>query len=247
MFSTLLLAALAAQPVIAVNEPNARIVVAGAGSVKTPPDVARLAFDVKGEGKTSDQAVTELVAKSAAIERALKAVDPALELHSERMKVSAVRGKDCDADDYDDGGPLSTGACAIIGYITTQDFDVRTSRVGDAGTMVGLASRLGASEPRIAAFDLSDDSEPRRQAIAVALRNARARAEAVATGSSARLGPVILVSVDGAEDEELVPAGSARAEPGPPAPPPPPPIAVKVEPEPVETTASVKVTYAIAR
>jgi uncharacterized protein len=224
------------------NEP--RIVVAGSGSVKNPPNVAEITYHVNGEGQTSDQAVAQLVQRSRTVEDSLHAVDPAFELHSETMQVRAIRGKDCEEDRYDEVLNLSKGPCAVMGYVANQDFTIRTSRVNDAGTLVGLAGRGGASNPKIGDFDLADDREARRQAIAKALADAQAKAEAVAAGSHGQLGKAISISLDGASEsvQDIVVTGASYRANAP-----SPPIAVSLNPEPVETTARVTVTYSVVR
>jgi uncharacterized protein YggE len=223
-----------------------RIVVQGYGSVKTPPNVAKFTYVARGEGRTSDDAVSTLAKRSAEIERALRSIDPSLDLHSDSVTIQTVRGSDCKEDRYEETVHLSTGACATVGYVATQDFDARTSRVRDAGTFVGLAGRHGATNPRIEAFDLVDERGAKRAAIDAALKDAQAKAEAVAAGSHSRVGGVLAVSLDGATNEDLLNAlpasqlglraSAERDEP----------IPVSVDPKPVETTARVTVSYAIA-
>lgn len=225
-------------------EERSRIVVQGLGSVESPPNVANLSYDVRGDGSTNDQAVAALVSKSAAIERALRSIDPTLDLRSDSVRVQSVRPKDCDEEDYSETVRLGTGECAVKGYVAVQDFSLRTSRVADAGTLVGLAGRRGAYNPKIESFALADDQPAKRSAIAKAMLDARVKADAVAAGTSAKVGAIIAVSLDNARDQsmEIVVTGSRilaaeRDEP----------ISVNVNPSPVQTTAQVTVTYAISR
>lgn len=51
--------------------PKPRIVVTGFGEIKTMPDVATIGYVVRGEGATSDEAVTALTASDASINAAL--------------------------------------------------------------------------------------------------------------------------------------------------------------------------------
>ncbi len=83
-------AAQAQLPTGSVQEP--RITVEGYGSVKTTPDVSTIGFDVRGEGRSSDQAVAALAATSAAVQRSLRTMDPGVELHSRSVRVQAIRG-----------------------------------------------------------------------------------------------------------------------------------------------------------
>jgi uncharacterized protein YggE len=238
---------LVAAQIIGVTDNQAsRIVVQGSGSIKTPPNIARLSYDVRGDGLTSDKAVAELVAESAAIEKALRSIDNAIDIHSDSVRVQAVRAKGCEEREYEDTVHLSTGACAITGYVAVQDFDLRTSRVADAGTLVGLAGRHGAYNPKIDAFSLADDQQAKRAAIAKAMVDARAKAEAVAAGTAARLGEIMLVSLDNAREQlgDIIVTGSRALAPASER---DEPIQVSVNPSPVESSAQVTVSYAITR
>ena len=241
--AVLLAAAQAASP--SQNEVS-RIVVQGWGSVEDRPNVAEISYDVRGDGTTSDQAVAALVTKSGAIEKALRSVDPALQIHSDSVRIQVVRPKDCEENDYrDDAVHLSTGECAIKGYVAVQDFDFRTARVADAGTLVGLAGRRGAYNPKIDSFALADEKAAKRRAIASAMADARAKADAVAAGTGATVGKILSVTLDNARnpDTDVVVTGglamraAERDEP----------IPVSVNPSPVHTTAQVTVSYAIIR
>lgn len=246
MFGFVLAAAAAAAqytPVVAYSGPP-RIVVEGFGSAKNPPNVATLSYDVQGEGQTSDEAVAAMVRKGAAIENSLRSIDPAIDLRSASVEVQAVRGSGCKQDRYDETLRLSEGECAIKGYVAKQEFTVRTARVADAGTMVGLAGRHGAFDPSIGGFRLADEREAKRQAIAAALTDARFKAQAIAAANNARVGEVLTVSLDGAVAQEIVVTGTRRAQANLVS---SSPVTVQVSPGPVETTARVSVTYAISR
>lgn len=236
--------ALAAPQAAQSSEPKvSRIIVEGSGWAKNPPNVAELEYEVDGEGQSSDQAVKSLVTKSASIEGALRSIDPALDLHSTTVEVKIVRKGECEKEDYDEAAHLSTGDCAIVGYVATQDFDLRTTKVSDAGTMVGLASREGASNPKIESFGLTNQREAKQQAIAAAIADARSKAEAVAAGSNAHLGDVISISLDEARGEDIVVTGTLRRNANRVQ---DTPVTVSVSPGPVHTRAQVTVTYAIA-
>ena len=236
--------AFAAQAAPLIDHPGPRIIVEGFGSAKNPPNVATLSYSVQGEGQTSDQAVAAMVTKSAAIEGALQSIDPSIDLRSAEVEVQAVRGNDCKQDRYDETLRLSEGECAIKGHVAKQEFTVRTSRVADAGTMVGLAGRHGAFDPSIGGVRLADERDAKRQAIAAALADARFKAEAIAASSNAALGNVLSASLDGAVAQDIVVTGARRPQANLVA---GSPVTVKVAPGPVETTARVTVTYAISR
>lgn len=226
----------------------ARIEVTGYGEVKTMPDMATISYTARGEGATSDDAVRAMTASGAKIVAALHAVDAGAEPHTSEVKIAVVRSDDCKEQTY--GPPqLSTGACAISGYVATQSVTVRTRAVKDAGTMVGLAGRAGGLNPQINSFDQGDSRAVQQQAIAAALADAQSKAAAIAAASHVQLGPILNVQSGPRNDrQEAIVSGSRLPTVGaPPPPPPPPPVPVNVVPEPLTTNSYVTVIYAIGQ
>lgn len=232
-----------AAPVMATAEPAVpRITVNGSGTVFTPPDVATLSYAVRGEGETSDAAVAQLVAKRAKIDAGL-AIFKQIEIRAAQVSVREVRGRECQPN-Y--GAPtLSTGACTIIGYVAELSVTVRTTLPKQAGTIVGLVGRQGASNPSLNGFALADLGAAQRRAIAAALDDARRKAEAIAAGTSVKVGRLITVSTGSSYSDVQSQDGVRDAPPPPPPPPPapPPPIAVDLTPQPIQTLANVTVSY----
>jgi len=150
------------------------------------------------------------------------------------------------ADDALNDSPARTGKkdCTVVGRVAQIETSVIMSSVKDAGTAVGLAGRLGASRARIDDFGLRDDASASNRAIARAMENARAKAQAIAAASGAKLGGI--VSVDDGSERGMsggltVFAMQAPAEFAP------APIVIDVSPKPVETSARLTVTFAIER
>ncbi len=221
----------------------ARIEVTGYGEVKTMPDVATIEYTIRGEGPTSDDAVRAMTASSVRIDAAVHAIDLAAEPHASEVKVAAVRSTDCKEQEY--GPPqLSTGACAISGYVATEAVTLRTLAVKDAGTIVGLVGRAGGLTPRIGSFDVRDSGPAQKQAIEVALADALDKASAIAAVTHVRLGPILNVTSGPRNDrEQIVVSGRRTAAAS--APPAPPPVPVAIAPEPITTNSYVSVTYSI--
>ncbi len=137
--------------------------------------------------------------------------------------------------------------CAVIGYTARSDATVILRKVADAGTAVGLASRLGASSAGLESFDLAKDDDARARATAAAIANARSQAQAIAAGSGLKLGPIVSV-VDGlGTGEDLMQRAPAVMEYRMAAPPPPPPVPVDISPRPVTTSARLVVTFSLLR
>jgi uncharacterized protein YggE len=192
-------AAVQAQPVVQAVAERPRIVVGGFGEVKTPPDVATIGYMVRGEGTTSDEAVRAMTATATRIEAGLRAIDPTAEPRTSDVKVNAVKSSDCKEQPY--GAPqLSSGSCAIVGYVARQLVTLRTAAAKDAGTMVGLVGRGGGLDARINSFGLRDPKAAQQQATAAALADAAAKATGIAAATRVRLGPILLVT-SGARNE----------------------------------------------
>lgn len=235
-------------PAVAQEPP--RIVVEGYGEAQTPPDVVSIGYDVRGEGKSSDDAIRDLVTKSARIGGRLQAVDPDILPVTKDMTVTGVRGSACGRDsnnDDDDAIKLSTGSCAIVGYVSEQSFTFDSKRVKEAGTLVGIASQAGATKPTIRNFAVSDERPLKRKAVVDAYANARAKAQAVAEASGMSLGPIISASLDrayGDDDDAIVVTGSRISRPDLEA---PSPVTVVMNVRPIKTSATLKVTFGVTR
>jgi uncharacterized protein YggE len=233
--------------VYAQEAPGRTVQVMGTGVVQTVPDIALLDIYLRGEGATPDAASTAIATKQKAVSEGLAGLlGPGNELTAGNVTVIESRGSACmDARGYNSQPRLSTGDCAVTGFIATMQTRLKTRAVSKAATAAGLASRLGASDARVQGFALSDPNAAQAKANTAAIAVAAGRAAALASGASLRLGPIISIR-DQASYDIVV---SAMAAPGaPPAPPAPrvSPVVIDIKPEPIETRAQVFVTYAIA-
>ena len=156
------------------------------------------------------------------------------------MSIDAVRGRNCKTD-YD-REVLSTGDCAVQGYVASMDVTLRTTAIKDAATLVGLIGRLHGDSPKVNSFDVSSAQAARRSAMAVATKDASASAAALAQAAGKHLGRIISIT-DTSENSEtndiVVTARRQTAAPALVL----PPVEVHIAPATIETTASVTVTY----
>ena len=245
--------AFASPAAIAQSIDSARILVSANGTVKTPPDMVTIGYTVRGEGTTSDDAVTALRDSAKAITSGSAAmVGPGGRTFASDFTVSQVRPKECDANRYGTQR-LSTGPCAIIGYIAVMPVTVELADVAKSATLTGLISRLGGVDVSIRRFWLRDDASARKSAMQAALTSAREQALAIAQGSGAKLGPVMRVQDANYREVTIDMAGTSGpppmniAPPAPPPPPPPPPINVDLKPAPIQTSVRIMVAYALAQ
>lgn len=221
----------------------ARIDVSGYGEVKYMPDIATIGYTIRGEGPTSDDAVRAMTASAARIQAAMRVIDSAAEPKTTEVRIAEVRSTDCKEQSY--GPPqLSTGACAISGYVATQSVTLRTQAVKDSGTLVGLVGRAGGLNPRIESFTVRDSRPQQQQALEAALADAASKAAAIAAATHVQLGPILTVTSGPRNDsQQIVVSGSRVAAPAPP--PPPPPVPIRVTPELLTTNSFVTVVYAV--
>src|SRR5262245_26072275 len=135
----------AAQP--AVSPAVSKIAVEAYGQVKQAPDLARLQFEVRGEGSTSDAAARVLTDTDQAIAKSLASFDPSLTVEDRGLEIKPLRGPACKAQsrytDDEDETPMTTGDCAIKGYQASKTVSITTRKIADAGTMLGLIARHG--------------------------------------------------------------------------------------------------------
>ena len=201
----------------------------------------------------SDDAVRELVAKTARIRGRLQAVDPLIAPETKDMTVTGVRGSTCGRganEDDDDTVRLSTGPCAIAGYVAEQSFTFKSKQVKDAATLVGIAGQAGATRPSIRGFAISDERALKRKAVSDAFANARSKAQAVAEASGTKLGPIVSANLDraygddGDGDDAIVLTGSRIARPDLEA---PSPVTVVMNVGPIKTSETLKVAFAVVR
>jgi len=230
---------------------SSQILVSASGTAKTPPDMVTVGFTLRGEGVTSDEASSKLRDSAKAMRAGVAGLlQNTGEYHSSTLSISQVRSKDCDANSY---GPqrLSTGPCAITGYIALMPVTIETSRVADAGTLVGLIGHLGGMDASLRTFWLRDDTTARRHAMQAALASAQMQARLIAEGSGSRLGPLLRVQDADYREVALQMPSAAQPVAAPPAPPAPPAprVSVRIDlaPEPIQTTVRLMAAYGIDR
>ncbi|MBB4838687.1 uncharacterized protein YggE [Sphingomonas kyeonggiensis] len=223
------------------------IQVLATGSVETPPEVATISYSLRGEGKLPDDASRALVAGKAAVEKALASVaGTKLRITTGTLTIREVRGKDCGDNRYDATARLSTGACAIEGYIAEMTVAARVSPVDKAGTLTGLAARAGGSDVGLQGFEILDARAARKRAMAAAVANGTAEAEAIAAASHVKLGRLIR-AVDGDASVVRVDAIVSESIGGLPNAPAPEPVPIAITPKSVETSARLVLTFEVVR
>lgn len=228
--------------------PERTLQVTGTATVQTVPDIALLDIYLRGEGATSDAATNAIAAKQKAVAEGLEALlGPNNELAASSVTIIEARSGTCaDAQGYGSQPRLSTGVCAVTGFIATMQTRVRTRAVEKAATAAGLASRLGASDARLQGYELSNPEVAQARANTAAIAVAARRAAALAGGAGLQLGPIVTVRDQGSYDMTVTGASLGANAFAAPSAPRVSPVVLDLKPTPIETRAQVFVTYAIA-
>ena len=174
------------------------IEVDGSGETRTSPDTADLELAIETQAKTAELAA----ARNA--ELATKVID-------------ALKSK------LGDKGKITTGGYslnpeysqrpsenpAIIGYTAQNTVTVHSGALELVGTLIDSAIAAGANRVNSLSFSVKDDSKARAEAIAMATRDSRAQADALAAALDVKLGKVLKATT--VSEQRPVPIRMGRA------------------------------------
>ncbi|MBQ8507954.1 MAG: SIMPL domain-containing protein [Clostridia bacterium] len=83
---------------------------------------------------------------------------------------------------------------AIIGYSINNTLSIRTEDIANIGAYIDAAFAAGANTFDSIEFTVKDDSEARRQALTLAVEDARAKAETIAAAAGKQLNGILSIS-----------------------------------------------------
>lgn len=88
----------------------------------------------------------------------------------------------------------------IVGYSITNSMTIRTDKIDMIGAYIDAAFAAGANSFDSIDFTVSDDSAARRQALELAVQDARSKAETIALASGKTLGDMLRVAEGSQQD-----------------------------------------------
>lgn len=190
------------------------VAVTGVGRVQAVPDEAELSFGVDSRGETAQAA---LAANGASLRKVLAALRDAgaKDLQTEYVSVSPVSGENG----------------VITGYSASNSVSASIP-VERAGDLIDAGTAAGANEVSGPSVTRSDSDRLYRQALAAAVPDARARAQALAGAAGRSLGAITSISEAGAEPVPYAERAALA-----------PDASTPVVPGKQETTATVSVTF----
>ena len=163
------------------------LVTSGQGEAKVTPDRASVLVNVQTRGMTAAAAAAENAQRTRAVMDAIMKLGiPKDQLSTEGYTVYPELR-------YDREG----GAPRVTGYVVTNTVRAETHKPEQAGAIVDAALAAGANLITSLSFYASNIDEPRRQAIAIAVSNARADAEAMARAAGGSVGALLELSTQG--------------------------------------------------
>ncbi len=198
------------------------ITVSGTGIVTTVPNQAAFSFGVSTTGATAQDALAANAVRMNKVIDALKRLGlRSAALQTEEISLTPNTNQD---------------GTAVVNYSASNTVNATTDDLAKAGAIVDAAVGAGANLVSGPSLTPSDQLLLGRRALAAAIVDARARAEAIAVAAGVRLGTVQTVSEVSSSTPPILPGVEARAaSPSTP-----------VEAGTVQTEEDVTVTYAIS-
>jgi hypothetical protein len=205
----LMFAAPAAAQLPPATPSPAVIVTTGEGSVKQAPDRAWITIAAESRAKTAQEAQRMNA-------DAMKAVN-------DRIKAAGVPADAIQTSGYNlqPEFDYAGGKQSLRGYLARNQVTVRIDDIAKAGDVIAAAVASGASNVSNVRLDLKNRGAAERNALQLAVRDARQRAEAIAAGGNVSIDKVIRIEEQ--RESEIRPMPQmmtmARAEGGTAAPP----------------------------
>jgi len=190
---------LTASPVLAQTAPPQTpvIVTTGEGVVRRAPDRAWITVAAESRANTAAEAQrANTEAMTAVIDRIKAAGIPA-----EAIQTSAYTLQP----EFD----YANGRQTLRDYLARNEVQVRIDTLSKTGEVMAAAVATGATNVNNVRFDLKDRDSVEREALRLAVRDARARADAAAAGAGVEIGGV--QRIDEQRDQPVVRAMNGLA------------------------------------
>src|SRR4051812_6328139 len=196
-----LMAILAAAPAAAQSTTASPpvIVTMGEGVVKRAPDRAWLTLAAESRAKTAQEAQRINTEAMTAVNDKLKAAGiPADAIQTTGYAVQP---------EFD----YANGRQSLRGYVARNQVTVRVDALAKAGDVITAAVTSGATNVSSVRFDLKDRDAVEREALRLAVRDARQRADAAASGAGVSIDRVVRIEEQREGGEIVRPMGFGAA------------------------------------
>jgi len=184
-FLTLILAAFAATIALAQTPPPAMesVTVSGTGRASLTPDRFTFTVGVQSVAPTVDDAVSENNKRVQSVLTALKRAGAAdKDIQTSNFNIWPQQ-------EYAEGR-----LPRILGYQVSNSVTVRSTKIGDAGRLLGVAIAAGVNTASGINFEVADPARGREQGLRAAFDDAKAKATLLAQAAGRTLGPAVYIS-----------------------------------------------------
>jgi uncharacterized protein YggE len=182
-----------------VPQPVDTVTVTGTGRTSVTPDRFTFNVGVQTVSGTVDDAVAENNRRVAAVIAALKKAGAAdRDIQTSQFAIYPQQ-------DYQQGK-----LPRIVGYQVSNSVTVRSSKVGEAGRLLGIAVAAGVNHSSGINFEVSDPAMGRTQGLRAAFEDARAKAALLVGAAGRTLGPALIIS-EGVQQQPPQPLTRAMA------------------------------------
>lgn len=179
--------------------PTESITVGGTGRVTVVPDRFTFTVGVQSVAGTVDAAVADNNKKTAAVIAALKAAG------AKDGDIQTANFNIWPQQDYQEGR-----LPRILGYQVMNNVTVRSTKMADAGKLLGIAIGAGVNTSSGINFEVSNPATGRDQGMKAAFDDARAKANALAQAAGRTLGRAFIIA-EGSQAYQPTPPPYARA------------------------------------
>ena len=164
----------------------------GTGKVTMVPDIAVVNVGVTAQGSTVTKVQQEINSKMNAVTAAIKKL--------------GVEEKDIKTSYYDISPTYdySNSTRKIVGYQATTNLTIKVRKIDNANSVIDAATANGANDVGGITFDVDDKDKAEVQARELAVKDAKAKAEAAARAAGFKLGRVINYSEGGGAEPRPV-------------------------------------------
>ncbi|MEM7007650.1 MAG: SIMPL domain-containing protein [Thermodesulfobacteriota bacterium] len=205
--------------------------VVGNGEVFLSPDVANISFSVETTAKTASEAVNKNAEITNKVLEALKSkIGKDDKVSTSRYNLSAMY-------EYNN----ETKKSEFTGYRATNSVSVKTYNLDNIGSLIDSATQAGANRIEGLSFDTTKRNEITREALAKAVKDARATAQTVAGAAGVKITSIYQISPSYSYPAPVYKDYAVRMEAASPAPPPP----TTIEAGEISIKASVNMVFGI--
>jgi uncharacterized protein len=187
LFAALIATSALAQP---APHPIESVTVSGTGRSTVAPDRFTFNVGVQTVSATVDDAVTENNRRVASVIAALKKAG------AQDKDIQTSQFSIYPQQDYQQGK-----LPRIVGYQVSNNISVRSTKVAEAGRLLGIAVAAGVNNSSGINFEVSDPAKGREQGLRAAFDDARAKASLLAQAAGRTLGRALLIS-EGVHQQE---------------------------------------------